>query len=443
MAIADIRGYGTLRSRTQQCNQTGNVAQAEIEPLRADRRKGVGGFTDQHRAPLAEAVCDHARQRKCLWRGIDGDPAEHRLHALLDGERQGFQRQRCGFGCSLGFAHPDEARAVAGQGNLGERTILGVKFRRNIAVRQLMSKIEDDGGLRIGPAMHIDARRLAHGGTSSIGTDNEARRQRTSVIQNNHACSVIDGQIRKGFLDPDDPRMGKHGSLDQRQERCIRDVETEGIKADLGGMEGYCRRTQQPAGAIDDSHRGEGRRQRCDGGPEAQPFDERDRLVHQGRRAAIAALGCRSDERHAITFIRKCKRAKPAGKARADDSNIVMVHDNLPFQCLGVHSLRPCLCRRQPCQRHRDRLCLALQASERNGLNQRMPIAASTSDCRRIAVRHGFCWQLSAKGAYYAQHRASRKRGKSEHARAGSRLSCWRQCARSGSASLGTGSVCR
>ena len=68
----------------------GDVAIAEIEALRADRREEVRRLADQHDAIGGECGRGHARERERLPRAVDADRAEQRARARLDlgGERR-------------------------------------------------------------------------------------------------------------------------------------------------------------------------------------------------------------------------------------------------------------------------------------------------------------------------------------------------------------------
>ena len=65
-----------------------DVADAEIEALRADRRKHMRGLADQRDAVAGKARRQQRRQRIDLPAWLDPDAAEHRLHFLLDLDRQ-------------------------------------------------------------------------------------------------------------------------------------------------------------------------------------------------------------------------------------------------------------------------------------------------------------------------------------------------------------------
>ena len=45
-----------LQRVRQHLMQDRDIAQSEVQPLRADRRHDVGGFSDQRRAPLCQGL---------------------------------------------------------------------------------------------------------------------------------------------------------------------------------------------------------------------------------------------------------------------------------------------------------------------------------------------------------------------------------------------------
>ncbi len=62
----------------------GGVAQAQIEPLRADRRDHVGGFADERDATVAEAPRGGDGERKQAASGRDRDLAEDGMGRAFD-----------------------------------------------------------------------------------------------------------------------------------------------------------------------------------------------------------------------------------------------------------------------------------------------------------------------------------------------------------------------
>ncbi|MNW09392.1 hypothetical protein D3C71_2063750 [compost metagenome] len=80
----------------------------------------------------------HAGQWEGLGAAFDRDLAEDRLHPVLDGARECGEVERQRRRGIVGLTHPDEARAVAGQGHLGEGTAFGMKLRRRVLVRNLV-----------------------------------------------------------------------------------------------------------------------------------------------------------------------------------------------------------------------------------------------------------------------------------------------------------------
>jgi hypothetical protein len=91
--IAGVGGDRQFRTCAEDIGQRHDVAKAEVQSLRADRRKDVRGFADQRRAALAGTMRHHAGQRPDLNAILDGHLAEQRLHALLDDIAQFGKRQ--------------------------------------------------------------------------------------------------------------------------------------------------------------------------------------------------------------------------------------------------------------------------------------------------------------------------------------------------------------
>jgi predicted permease len=139
-----------------------DVADAEIEALRADRRNDVSGLAEQRDAAGGEARRRHGGERIDLPARLHRHLAEHRLHGLLDAPRQrlvGKRGERFGFGRSH---HPDEAGAAAArQRHLRERPGLGVEFGGDGFVVALMREVEHQRRLRQRVGAGGDARRLA------------------------------------------------------------------------------------------------------------------------------------------------------------------------------------------------------------------------------------------------------------------------------------------
>ena len=100
------------RCRSDEGGKRCRVAQPEVEALRADRRKGVRGLTDEREAPRADRAHMRNGQRHRAARAGEVHLAEDRMRAPLDRERKRFiveGRERLGFRAPH---HPDEARRL-------------------------------------------------------------------------------------------------------------------------------------------------------------------------------------------------------------------------------------------------------------------------------------------------------------------------------------------
>jgi hypothetical protein len=159
------------------------IAQAEIEPLCADRRDDMRGFADQRDACLPEALRCFDGERKQPSPFLDRHFAEDRVRTTFDfgGER------RCIEGAKLlglfGTEHADQTRAQAGQGNERERPGFGVKFGRNAVMRARVSQVQSQGHLWIFMPPRLDPGSLAAERLAPIGTDNETRAEQPAIIK--------------------------------------------------------------------------------------------------------------------------------------------------------------------------------------------------------------------------------------------------------------------
>ncbi len=195
-----------------QVGQHRHIAQAEVQALRADRRKGMAGLADQHRAPGAEAMRPHAREIEALHARLHRDGAENRLQALLDGARQALgveRRGRLGIGRLL---HPDEAGAVAGQGHLRAGAGLGVKFVGNRFVRQAVGEIQHQGRLRVAPCLHVDSSSGARHGLAPVRRHHKPGGEAGAIIQRKPRHAVLFRDACQQRLDAGDGGLGGQAS---------------------------------------------------------------------------------------------------------------------------------------------------------------------------------------------------------------------------------------
>ena len=136
---ADIPACRSRPSR--QRDQLVDVAQAEIEPLRADRRKRVRGVADEREPFGYDLGDDLTHHRKKASRPVEPHRAEHRSRLLLDlALERSLIQVRAATGLVVAH-HPNEARAVrfsllCGQRRQGERSGAGMEFGRGVTVRQ-------------------------------------------------------------------------------------------------------------------------------------------------------------------------------------------------------------------------------------------------------------------------------------------------------------------
>ena len=84
VVLADALGPigETWIGRRERGGEIGDVAQAEVEPLRADRRKGMRRFADQHDAVRAGDVDGERAQQEDVGRRQQLDVAEQALRLL-------------------------------------------------------------------------------------------------------------------------------------------------------------------------------------------------------------------------------------------------------------------------------------------------------------------------------------------------------------------------
>jgi hypothetical protein len=83
------------------------VAQAEIEPLRADRWDAVCGFADEHHAVAAERARGLDRQREHAVSWLDLDPPQNRVCAPFDLLVDGDVVERCDALCLRWLGNAD------------------------------------------------------------------------------------------------------------------------------------------------------------------------------------------------------------------------------------------------------------------------------------------------------------------------------------------------
>ena len=132
-------------------------------------------FADQHDATLAERAGNQARKRPGLWPVFNRDGAEKRLHARLDRAVQLGLRKRENGVHLIRPDGPDKAGALAGQGNHGEGSAFGVKFRRDEIMRHGVREVHHQSGLRVGPCMDGNPRCLTQARLSPVSGKHAGR----------------------------------------------------------------------------------------------------------------------------------------------------------------------------------------------------------------------------------------------------------------------------
>ena len=225
---------------------------------------------------------------------------------------------------SLRLDHPDQARAVAGQGHLCERPGLGVEFGRDEAVAAAVREIEHQRRLRIRTRRGRDARRLARRRQAPVGGDGKRALDAGSVGQTRHYAVRTDCPAIDHCAPPVDARPRRHGRLKRGVQVAIGDVQPEMILGDLRGAEGDDRAADQPLCRIDDPHHLERRGLRRKRGQNAEPIELRECRRHQCRGAPILGQGRRPGQRHLHAEVRKRKGGDQADRtgARNDDLTV-------------------------------------------------------------------------------------------------------------------------
>src|SRR5690606_31273488 len=108
-------GFGAI-DRREDRDEVGDVAEAEIEALRADGREGVGRLTYEDRAVLAGVLDAEDAQGEDEARRGEGNRAEEILRFLAEGGEERIGAARLGFAEHLLFVDPDEVGAIAAGG---------------------------------------------------------------------------------------------------------------------------------------------------------------------------------------------------------------------------------------------------------------------------------------------------------------------------------------
>ena len=97
--------------------QRRDIAEAEVQPLRADRRKEVRRLADQHRAPRGEAIGERRAERKDRRPAVEPHGAVDRLRARPRRRVEKSSSESAIAPLSgVRPVDPDEAHAIAGSG---------------------------------------------------------------------------------------------------------------------------------------------------------------------------------------------------------------------------------------------------------------------------------------------------------------------------------------
>ena len=216
IAVALVAIEGLVRTRIvplvapihHRVPQGRDIPEAEIEALRADGREHVRRLADEGEMLRPVAVDRQSAHGHEPARSVDAHGSQMRLRLPLDGERQcRVIELRQPFRLALA-RHPDEARAAAGQGHQGERTVAGMELGRGFPVLPVMGQDGRDRGLRVGPGPGFDPGDLAQLGIAPVAGDHEARFERRAVGKGQGRARPVgleagregrhEGQVRAG-----------------------------------------------------------------------------------------------------------------------------------------------------------------------------------------------------------------------------------------------------
>ena len=160
------------------------IAQAEIEPLRADRRDHMRGFADERDAvaPRNARGLDAEREQR---RGRARPSILPRIECARRSISAASAASSSAASCvRLGrIQHADKARTQAGQRHQRERAVRGVEFGRDVVVRPRMAEIERERGLRIVVPLGLDAGGRAAERLRPSAPTTSARRDRLAVVE--------------------------------------------------------------------------------------------------------------------------------------------------------------------------------------------------------------------------------------------------------------------
>ena len=273
------------------------------------------GFADQRDAIFRDLRGPLDRKRKFVAAGLDRGTAEDRVRLLFDRQRKFLVIERDQPLGLVGRDDPDHAAAIAGQGHEHARAVRRMKFRRDVLVRAGMADVEGQRGLvEIAPwsprcrrprgkstAVRRRRQRAAHEATWPPRVASETTVRRPGATDS--ASSSTRTRLRQ---------LGR-ARLECCDQRAVVDVVAELLEADLLAGETHFRRTDQPAGIVDQPHDLQ-RRRTIDASP-PRPRDVRAvrRKPRAGRGAVIRIGAC--DARATPSLLRRQPaQSQPQGR---------------------------------------------------------------------------------------------------------------------------------
>ena len=154
----------------------------------------------------------------------------------------------------FGPHHPDQARTVARQRHLRERSRLGVEFGRDEAVRAAVREVENQSRLRIVACRCPDAGGVPCRRQAPVGRDRQRGFDHRCVGQPRGHAVISDRPCLDQRLSPFDRRSLHDSGFKNGVEVAVGDIQPEMIGADLRRAKGHDRAADQPARRVDDAH---------------------------------------------------------------------------------------------------------------------------------------------------------------------------------------------
>ena len=206
-------------------------------------------------------------------------------------------------------------------------------------MRAAVAKIEGECGLRIDPAIDLDA----GGGTarraSPIGSDRQTCRQRRAAPESKRDLAVFDLDSADFIFYARKCGQLVHARFQCGDQNPILDVVAEGIEPDLACRETCFRRPQQPSGVVDDPQHPQRRGLRSAPLPDAQRVECLDRACEQRTGAVIGIGAGPGDERGLDSGAGKRDRRGQAGRPTAHNEHFERLgHQRPHFHPRGLRS---------------------------------------------------------------------------------------------------------